>query len=116
MASSFGLYVLTYDTGLDESLLEVVMPEKITEFETSRLVDVPNNRIFNVMAEIENFPVVIPKNVISVNVLDRTDNVITAEEELSEAGIKTKLLVKHTINLTANILSRLLTAMQRELL
>jgi len=97
LASSFGLYVLTYDTGLDESLLEVVMPKKITEFETSRLVDVPNNRIFDVMADIENFPNVIPKNVIYVNILNKTDNVITAEEELSEAGIKTKLLVKHTI-------------------
>ena len=97
LASSFGLYVLTYDTGLDESLLEVVMPEKITEFEISRVVDVPNNRIFDVMTDIENFPNVIPKNVIYVNVLDKTDNVITAEEELSEAGIKTKLLVKHTI-------------------
>ena len=85
LASSFGLYVLTYDTGLDESLLEVVMPKKITEFETSRLVDVPNNRIFDVMADIENFPNVIPKNVIYVNILNKTDNVITAEEELSEA-------------------------------
>ena len=97
LASSFGLYVLTYDTGLDESLLEIVTPKKITEFEISRVVDVPNNRIFDVMTDIENFPNVIPKNVIYVNVLDKTDNVITAEEELSEAGIKTKLLVKHTI-------------------
>ena len=97
LGSSFGLYVLTYDTGLDESLLEVVTPKKITEFETSRLVDVPNNRIFDVMSDIENFPNVIPKNVIYVNILDKTDNVVTAEEELSEAGIKTKLLVKHTI-------------------
>ena len=92
LASSYGLYVITYDVGLDESLLEVVMPKKITEFETSRLVDVPNNRIFNVMADIEKFPDVIPKNVISVNILDKTDNVITAEEELYEKGIKTKLL------------------------
>ena len=56
LASSFGLYVLTYDVGLEESLLEIVTPKKITEFETSRLVDIPNNRIFNVMANVENFP------------------------------------------------------------
>ena len=97
MASSFGLYVLTYDVGLEESLLEVVTPKKITEFETSRLVDVPNNRIFNVMANVENFPNILPENVVSVNILDKTDNEIIAEEELFEAGIKTKLLVKHTI-------------------
>ena len=97
LASSFGLYVLTYDVGLEESLLEVVTPKKITEFETSRLVDVPNNRIFNVMANVENFPNILPENVVSVNILDKTDNEIIAEEELFEAGIKTKLLVKHTI-------------------
>ena len=97
LASSFGLYVLTYDVGLEESLLEVVTPKKITEFETSRLVDKPNNRIFNVMANVEKFPNILPENVVSVNILDKTDNEIIAEEELFEAGIKTKLLVKHTI-------------------
>ena len=97
LASSYGLYVITYDVGLDESLLEVVTPKKITEFETSRLVDVPNNRIFNVMANIENFPNILPENIVSVNILNKTDNEIIAEEELFEAGIKTKLLVKHTI-------------------
>jgi len=97
LASSFGLYVFTYDVGLEESLLEVVTPKKITEFETSRLVDIPNNRIFNVMANVENFPNILPENVVSVNILDKTDNEIIAEEELFEAGIKTKLLVKHTI-------------------
>ena len=97
LASSYGLYVITYDVGLDESLLEVVTPKKITEFETSRLVDVPNNRIFDVMANIENFPNILPENIVSVNILNKTDNEIIAEEELFEAGIKTKLLVKHTI-------------------
>ena len=97
LASSFGLYVLTYDVGLDESLFEAVAPKKITGFETSRLVDVPNNRIFDVMANIENFPNIHPENIVSVNILNKTDNEIIAEEELFEAGIKTKLLVKHTI-------------------
>ena len=97
LASSFGLYVLTYDIGLEESLLEVITPKKITEFETSRLVDISNTRIFDIMANVENFPNVLPENVVSVNILSKTDNEIIAEEELSEAGIKTKLLVKHTI-------------------
>ena len=97
LASSFGLYVLTYDVGLEESLLEVITPKKITEFETSRLVDISNTRIFDIMANVENFPNVLPENVVSVNILSKTDNEIIAEEELSEAGIKTKLLVKHTI-------------------
>ena len=108
LASSFVLYVFTYDVSfihprsgevitLDESLLEVITPKKITEFETSRLVDVPNNIIFDVMANVENFPNIIPENIVSVTILSKTNNEIIAEEELFEAGIKTKLLVKHTI-------------------
>ena len=49
------------------------------------------------MANVENFPNILPENVVSVNILNKTDNEIIAEEELFEAGIKTKLLVKHTI-------------------
>ena len=70
LASSVGLYVITYDVGIDESLLELVTPiKKTTEFEISRLVDVPNNRIFDVMANVENFPNILPENVVSVNIL-----------------------------------------------
>ena len=97
LASSYGIYIFTISEGLEENLLELIVPKKITEFETSRLVDVPKNRIFDVMADIENFPNILPKNVIYVNILNKTNNVIIAEEELSEAGIKIKLLVKHTI-------------------
>ncbi len=97
LAFSYGFYVFTYSEGLDETLLEVVLPKKITDFETTRLVDVPKNRIFDVMADIENFPNILQKNVIYVNIQNKTNDVIIAEEELSEAGIKTKLLVKHTL-------------------
>lgn len=97
LAFSYGFYVFTYSEGLDETLLEVVLPKKITDFETTRLVDVPKNRLFDVMADIENFSNVLPKNIIYVNILNKTDTEIIAEEQLSEAGIKVKLLVKHTI-------------------
>ena len=108
LASSFVLYVFTYDVSfihprseevirLDESLLEVITPQKITEFETSRLVDVPNNIIFDVMANVENFPNILPENIVRVTILNKINNEIIAEEELFEAGIKIKLLVKHTI-------------------
>ncbi|KAF6245756.1 SRPBCC family protein [Nitrosopumilus sp. b2] len=83
---------------LDDNLFELILPKKITDFEISRVVDVPNNRIFNVMADVENFPNILPKNILSVNILNKTENVIIAEEEFSEAGIKTKLVVKHTID------------------
>jgi ribosome-associated toxin RatA of RatAB toxin-antitoxin module len=97
LASSYGVYIFTTSEGLEESLLELVLPQKITDFEVSRIVDVPINRIFDVMADIENFPNVIPSNILDVTIISKTNDVIIAEEELSEIGIKTKLIVKHTI-------------------
>ena len=47
LASSYGIYIFTTSEGLEENLLEMILPKKITEFETSRLVDVPKNRICN---------------------------------------------------------------------
>lgn len=82
---------------LEDGLFELILPKKITEFETSQIVDVPIEKIFNVMADVENFPNVIPKNILGVNILNKTSTVVIAEEEFSEVGIKTKLLVKHTI-------------------
>ena len=97
LASSYGIYIFTTSEGLEDNFFELILPKKVTDFEVSRIVDVPNDRIFDVMADIENFPNVIPKNILNVSISSKTNNVIIAEEELSEAGITTKLIVKHTI-------------------
>tara|TARA_B110000438_G_scaffold160005_1_gene153224 strand:- start:2137 stop:3306 length:1170 start_codon:yes stop_codon:yes gene_type:complete len=97
LASSYGIFIFTSSEGLDDNFFELILPKKTTDFEIIRFVDVPHNQIFDVMANIENFPNVIPKNIINVNITSNTKGVIIAEEEFSEAGIKTKLIVKHTI-------------------
>ena len=97
LASSYGIYIFTTSEGLEDNFFELILPKKTTDFEIIRFVDVPHNQIFDVMANIENFPNVIPKNIINVNITSNTKGVIIAEEEFSEAGIKTKLIVKHTI-------------------
>ena len=97
LASSYGIFIFTSSEGLDDNFFELILPKKTTDFEIIRFVDVPNDRIFDVMADIENFPNVLPKNIINVSIISKTNNTIIAEEELSESGIKTKLIVKHTI-------------------
>ncbi len=97
MACSYGLYVFFTSDGLENDLVNSVTPKKITDFETSRLVDVEKERLFEIMADIENYPKIFPKNVISVNILSKNNGKIIAEEYLAESGIKTKLVVKHTI-------------------
>jgi len=52
--------------------------------------------MYDVMTDVENYPIVLPKNILSVEILDRTNNTITAEEQISEKGIKSTLTVKHS--------------------
>lgn len=49
------------------------------------------------MANLENYPKVLPGNYISSRIINQTINTIYAEEKVAEFGIKTKMLVKHTI-------------------
>ena len=67
--------------------------EKITY---STTVEVPQQKIFQVVADIKNYPKILPDNVISIRIINQTNNVLLAEEEVIELGIRTKLLVKHT--------------------
>lgn len=75
-----------------------LLPEQtVTRVSFAKVVDVNKEKIFNVMASIEDYPKILPKNYVSVSIINRTDNTVYAEEEVTERGIKTKLLVKHSI-------------------
>ena len=53
-------------------------------------------QMYDVLTDIENYSKVLPKNILSVEILNTTDNSITAIEELNEKFITTKLTVKHS--------------------
>ena len=97
LAISFSFFVIFSSEGLENNPFQSVTPKKITDFETNVLIDIPKQIIFNEMTNMENYPNILPQNVLNVKILSQTNNVIIAEEELSEAGINVKLLVKHTI-------------------
>ena len=52
--------------------------------------------MYEVITDVENYPKVLPKNILSVKILDRTNNSITAEEQISEHSIESTLTVKHS--------------------
>lgn len=62
-----------------------------------RIVDLNKKDIFETMTNIENYPNVLPNNILSVNIINRTENVIYAEETIQESGFKAKFLVRHQI-------------------
>ena len=57
---------------------------------------VPHALMYDVITDVENYPKVLPENILSVKILDRTNNSITAEEQISEHSIKSTLTVKHS--------------------
>ena len=69
--------------------------ERTIEFQT--IVDAEKIKLFDVMADVENYPSVFQENYVSVKILNQTNNSIMSLETVKEAGIQTTLQVKHTI-------------------
>ena len=70
-------------------------PIKRISFEN--IIDtVSHASMYEVITDVENYPKVLPENILSVKILDRTNNSITAEEQIGEHGIKSTLTVKHS--------------------
>ena len=96
LASSFivsiGIINSTYS---DLPTITKILPSKITEIKFEKNVQVNKEKLFNVMINVEDYPKILPKNILSVKVLEQTNSVIIAEEEISESGIKTKIIAKH---------------------
>jgi len=86
------------------SELEITLPtgEYVIGFNIVKETEVNKERIFDVMADIENYPNVLPENVISVNVINQTTSpggaiVFFVEEKLVERGVVITQIVKHGI-------------------
>ena len=66
-----------------------------TAYGVVKVVDVNQEEAFLIMTDVKNYPKMLPKNIISVNIINQIDNKILAEYEVVELGIRTKLLVNH---------------------
>ena len=84
--------VLVIYTTLPEQLVTI---ERSIEFQTN--VDVEKTKLFYVMADVENYPLIFPENFVSVEILNKTSNSILSLETIKEAGIQTTFQVKHTM-------------------
>ena len=70
---------------------------KLNEVEIEAEYDVGKEVLFNVIADVENYPIILPKNILSSVIVEQKPNVILAEETMIEQGIRVKLLAKHTM-------------------
>ena len=76
---------------------ELILQEFTLNLHFTRTSNVDREKIFEIMSDVKQYPNILPQNIHEVKIINRTDNVIFAEETISERGIEVKLLVKHEI-------------------
>jgi len=83
---------------INYSIGNPIFPEKVEkEIEFTRVVNVDKLALFETMADIHNYPKIFPNNVISVNIINQSENIIFAKETVSEAGITADIIAKHML-------------------
>ena len=78
---------------------EITTEEIIRHFTFTREVDINQNEIFNVMSDLENYPNVLPNNILDVRILNHTAPIIGnqftfAEVDVKEAGVTLTLTIE----------------------
>lgn len=89
----------TYHNYLLESVS--IPGEVVIGIELVKMVDVDKKKLFITMADVENYPKILPNNVLSVEIVNKTNDHIVTElyvkEKVFESGVTVTFLVKHTI-------------------
>jgi len=98
--ASWGSGGLTFEPTTDKDWVRPTLQfahPKLNEVEIEGEYNIGKEVLFNTMADVENYPTILPKNVLSVVIIEQEPNVILAEETMINQGIKVELLAKHTI-------------------
>ena len=75
----------------------IIFQKYDNEIEFIHHTTLTKKQIFKKFADIQNYTKVLPFNIKEVNIINRTTNVVFAEETISELWIEEKLLVKHEL-------------------
>jgi len=97
LAISFSFGVLYTSTTFEDLPTPTWVLEKLTFLEFEKTLEIEQERLFLTMSDLENYPKILPKTFVSVDILEINENIIITEEEIQEKGIRAKFLVKHTL-------------------
>ena len=90
--------VMYFDSSLEKPIGPLkIVPNPLSNITVTEMVDVETEKIFTIMADVENYPYVLPKNVLSVNKLEETNSSLVYEMTVQEKGFETTLLVRHDL-------------------
>ena len=89
------MFVLFYMNN-EYATTKITIPQEIIiKSDIYKVAKVDEKKLFNVMANITNYPKILPDNYVKVRLINQTNNTIYTEEVVVGKGIKTKVLVKH---------------------
>ena len=93
----FGIYVIAFILLVTYTTIpnEYRVVTKNADF--VMIVDADKRELFDLMADVENYPNILPDNYVSVFIKNRNNNSILTSEVVTEQGIQSTLNVKHTI-------------------
>ena len=95
LAVTFFAFIINYSASSEHPEIPNGMLS-VNEIIIVKEVELDKIDIFNTMTDVQNYPKILPQNVISVNIINQTKNVIFAEEEVIENHLRLKINVKHT--------------------
>jgi len=82
---------------MNQEIGRMDVPTSISKWtEITKESQVKKINIYCSMANIKNYPIILSEYVSSVKIINQTENIVFAEEEIENRGITTKVLAKHT--------------------
>ena len=81
---SFISGVLIVASSYDEIILPDITPRAIKILETTSTTDYSIEEVFLIFTNIEDYTKVLPKNIVSVEIINKTDSIVYAKEKISE--------------------------------
>jgi ribosome-associated toxin RatA of RatAB toxin-antitoxin module len=88
--------LFSIDSSLEKPDTEFnLAPLPLSNISITKVVDIKTENLYTVFSNIENYPYILPKNILSVNKIEETNSSINYEITVMEKGIRSTLLVKH---------------------
>lgn len=89
----FGLYSI--DSSLEKPIGPLnLAPIPLPNISITKIVEIETEKIYTILSDVENYPRILPKNVLSVNKIEETNSSLVYEIVVVEKGIKSTLLIK----------------------
>ena len=76
--------------------------------EKSKTVNAPQEKIFALITDFENLPLRYPNRYRKVKIIEKSDNTVTAEEDVTVAGREIHQVTRHTLEPTKKLRSEVM--------